>query len=497
VKRDKRLPLQLKLTAALVLIVMTPLAASAYLVDQLGKAAANVAAGGAASRIPALENAMRTVTSLVDTTKALEEEIALRLAQRPDFIALDATANLAHVIESESGLRAIALVRPDGSIAAEAKRPLQGPEWRDKVVDHPLGDGGATLRLQFEVSATVGDDLQLLQDAIDADNALTRNRTALSESYRTAFLVLLGVAGLAAAAFGIWASSFVTRRLTALVATARRVSEGQLDARVELHGADELAELGRAFNTMLDDLDATRAQLEYLQRMSVWQDVARQLAHEIKNPLTPIQLAVQQCVSSYKGDDPRFRTLLVDAGEIIEEEIAGLRRLVDTFRTLGALPRVEKAPIELAEVIAELKLDPTVAPRIALEPPPRPVTLRADRLLLKRVLVNLVENAIHAGVEAGNPGDVVIGWAADPSRDLVTITVDDHGHGVAEADRDTIFEPYVTTKATGTGLGLAIARKIAIEHGGDVELARGRAPTGGARFVVSLPLRGPDASLPG
>src|SRR6185295_15196372 len=194
---------------------------------------------------------------------------------------------------------------------------------------------------------------------------------------------------------------------------------------------------------MLDDLDQTRAQLQYLQRMGVWQDVARRLAHEIKNPLTPIQLAVQQCVSSYRGDDARFKKLLVDVGEIVEEEIAGLRRLVDTFRTLGALPRVEKAPIELAEVVAELKLDPTIAAHIALQPPQHAVTLRADKLLLKRVLVNLVENAIHAGIEAGNDGDVAIGWGADPRRDLVTITVDDHGRGVSDADRDTIFEPYV------------------------------------------------------
>ena len=75
------------------------------------------------------------------------------------------------------------------------------------------------------------------------------------------------------------------------------------------------------------------------------------------------------------------------------------------------------------------------------------------------------------------------------------ITVDDHGKGVAEADRDKIFEPYVTTKATGTGLGLAIARKIAIEHGGELSLAPSKAPTGGARFVITLPLRGPEASM--
>src|SRR6185503_12114683 len=245
--------------------------------------------------------------------------------------ALDPTINLAKLIGDEPGLRAIALVRPDGSIAATAERPLPGPEWRDKGVEHPLGDGGAVLRLTFAVSATVNNDLEELENTIDAAETFSRIRTALPDSYRTAFLVLLGAAGLAAVAFGIWASSFVTRRITALVSTARKVSDGQLDARVEL---------GSAFNTMLDDLDQTRAQLEYLQRMAVWQDVARRLAHEIKNPLTPIQLAVQQCVSSYKGGDARFAKLLVDTGEIVEEEIAGLRRLVDTFRPLGALPTV-------------------------------------------------------------------------------------------------------------------------------------------------------------
>ena len=82
----------------------------------------------------------------------------------------------------------------------------------------------------------------------------------------------------------------------------------------------------------------------------------------------------------------------------------------------------------------------------------------------------------------------------DPGAgDAVAITVDDQGKGVADADRDRIFEPYVTSKATGTGLGLAIARKIALEHGGELAIAPGRAPTGGARFVLTLPLRGPDA----
>nr|MBA3502263.1 HAMP domain-containing protein [Deltaproteobacteria bacterium] len=416
-KNKRPLPLQLKLTVALVLIVMTPLAVSAYFIGQLGKAAANVAAGEAQARTAILEKSIDAYHQLVRTKKDLHNEVATRLANRPDLIAAASggTADLKKLVENEPGLRALAVLRPDGTVISDAARDPGGPTWRDVQVYEPVGPTGANLRLTFEVSATINEELQELKQSMDATKTFLQIKTALPEGYRTAFLVLIGIAGLVAAGFGVLASTFLTRRIHALVATARRVSEGHLDARVDLpgRGQDEMAELGSAFNTMLDDLDQTRQQIEYLQRMGVWQDVARRLAHEIKNPLTPIQLAVQQCVSAYKGpetDATKFKKLLADTGEIVEEEIAGLRRLVDTFRTLGALPKVEASPIALEAVIDELKLDPAVAPRLTLVPPAAPVTVRADKLLLKRVLANLVENGMHAGQENGNKGDVVISW---------------------------------------------------------------------------------------
>jgi nitrogen fixation/metabolism regulation signal transduction histidine kinase len=490
--RERRVGLQLKLAVALVLIVLTPLGVSAYLIDQLGKVAANFAASEAAARGRTMRKALDVYRELFETTKRLHAEIADRLGKRADLIALDPKVNLDHLLDEEPGLYGVALIRADGSVIADADRPLPGPQWRDKVIEQPLGKG--TLRLTFAVSSQLQPDLQELKAAVDSSDRVSEVRTALPDSFRTGFLILMGIAVLAAAIIGVGASTFVTRRIAALVTTAREVSHGRHDARVALRGGDEMAELGRAFNTMLDDLDQTRRQVEYLQRIGAWEDVARRLAHEIKNPLTPIQLAVQQTVSSYKGDDARFSRLLKDTGEIVEEEIAGLRRLVDTFRTLGQLPKVEPTPIALRDVIEELTHDPTMNARLVLAPPPSAVTVRADKLLLKRVLANLVENGIHAGQEAGTAGDIVVTWGADVKADLVTITVDDHGKGVAEASREKIFEPYVTTKATGTGLGLAIAKKIAIEHGGDLVIDPAPAPTGGARFVVTLPLTGPETS---
>ena len=492
--KRKPIPLQLKLILLLVVMVMTPFAVSAFFIGQLSENAASFASSEATARSAILEKSIEAYHTLVRATKDLQHEVGRRLASRPDLLAATTSSTgiateLERIIKTEPGLRAIALLHPDGTVIAESSRPPSGKGWRDFEAYEPLGDAGASLRLTFEVSASINEEIQALRDTIKATKTFMEVKSALPGGYRKAFIILVLIAALGACLVGYVLSTRFTRRIDTLVGTAREVSKGHLDARVELPGRarDEMMELGSAFNTMLDDLDQTRRQVEYLQRMGVWQDVARRLAHEIKNPLTPIQLAVQQCVSSYKGDDPKLKKLLVETGEIVEEEIAGLRRLVDTFRTLGALPKVEASPLSLGEVIEELKLDPTMAARLTLKPPTEPVTVRADKLLLKRVLANLVENGIHAGQEAGRKGDVVIGWSA--AADSARITIDDQGKGVAAADREKIFEPYVTTKTTGTGLGLAIARKIAIEHGGELMLSPNAAPTGGARFVITLPLR--------
>ena len=489
-----RVPLSIKVLLAVMVMVLPPLAAAAYFIDDVGKVAANFASNEASARIGVMEKTLGTYRNLVDTVKRLHAEVATHLAEHVELVDLSAdTAVLEKILTQEPDLRAIAVLRADGSEVAHAEHPLPSDAWRDTEFNQPLPKGSA--RLTFVVSATLQDELKELNDSLKAARNIAEIRTALPAANRNAFLAFVGGASLVGLALGMWFARSLTRKIGALVTTARSVKAGKLDARTEVTGKDEMAELGEQLNEMLDAVEESRKQVEYLQRMGVWQDVARRLAHEIKNPLTPIQLAVQQCVSSYKGDDKRYAKLLKDTGEIVEEEIEGLRRLVDTFRTLGALPKVEAAPFALGELIEELQLDPQMAQRLVLAPPPTPVTVRADKLLLKRVLANLVENGIHAGLDVTPDARVEIAWRADLKADAVIITVDDQGKGVAPESRDKIFEPYVTTKATGTGLGLAISRKIAIEHGGELSVAPEKAPTGGARFVVSLPLRGPDASL--
>jgi two-component system, NtrC family, nitrogen regulation sensor histidine kinase NtrY len=299
-----------------------------------------------------------------------------------------------------------------------------------------------------------------------------------------AMVIILAVA----TALGLFLARRATGRVATLREAARRVGEGDLDVRVSPRGRDELDELGRAFNRMVAELGEARSRLEYLQKVSAWQEVARRLAHEIKNPLTPIQLAVQELGSKYRGDDAAYARLLGTAQEILREEIAGLRRLVDDFSAFAKLPKVEPAPVNLTQVVEDfLRAHAEWQAFARIERPETPVEALCDRMLIRRVLTNLVENAVQAAEGAGRAPEIVLRVGADPARRVAEILVDDNGPGIPVAERERVFDPYVTTKEHGTGLGLAIVRKVVIDHGGDVTATQAPPPLSGARLRVQLP----------
>jgi nitrogen fixation/metabolism regulation signal transduction histidine kinase len=238
---------------------------------------------------------------------------------------------------------------------------------------------------------------------------------------------------------------------------------------------------------MVAELSEARSRLVYLQKVSAWQEVARRLAHEIKNPLTPIQLAVQELASKYRGGDPAYERLLETAQEILNEEVGAIRRLVDDFSAFAKLPKVEPLPVDLGQVVDDFaRAHPEWQEALHVDRH-APVEALCDRMLVRRVLANLVENAVQAATAAGKKPVVRLAVALDASGRAACLTVDDNGPGVEAPSRDRIFDPYVTTKEHGTGLGLAIVRKIVLDHGGDIRLTDAPAPLGGARFVVTLP----------
>jgi nitrogen fixation/metabolism regulation signal transduction histidine kinase len=263
-------------------------------------------------------------------------------------------------------------------------------------------------------------------------------------------------------------------------------------------GTDEISALARAFNRMLAEVEQSRARIEYLQRISAWQEMARRLAHEIKNPLTPIQLAVQEIHRRYEGGRPEYKKLLDTTLEVVEDEVGTLRRLVGEFSDFARLPHAELERADMALYLRELADRPLFADEerrtdpeaglgeaidIAFEIPEGSAFVEFDRQMLRRVLINLVRNAMQAIGRAGGSGKVVVRLGTD-GGDIV-LDVEDSGPGIPEDLREAVFDPYVTTRTDGTGLGLAIVKKIVVEHGGSISASRSE--LGGAKLRVRFP----------
>jgi signal transduction histidine kinase len=358
------------------------------------------------------------------------------------------------------------------------------------------------LELTFGISKEIYANFLRLREAMEREQDLDRVLpVVLPRIFRGLGLALVIVLALATA-IGLFVARRATGRVAMLREAARRVGEGDLSVRVTPRGKDELDELGRAFDRMVAELAEARPRLEYLQKVSAWQEVARRLAHEIKNPLTPIQLSVQELVSKYRGDDPEYAKLLATAQEILGEEIGTIRRLVDDFSAFAKLPKVAPAPVDLGQIVDDfVRAHGEWQPFLTFVPPAAPVGAECDRMLIRRVLANLVENAVQAATGAGRTPAVTLSVAADADRRVASLVVDDNGPGIPARERERVFDPYVTTKEHGTGLGLAIVRKIVLDHGGDVHASA--ATGGGARLTVTLPAAGrsgttaPRASEPG
>jgi two-component system nitrogen regulation sensor histidine kinase NtrY len=333
---------------------------------------------------------------------------------------------------------------------------------------------------------------------VEVYRTLKKSAAYVSRAYLAVYIALLLSVIVVALAIGIVLSRQVTRRVTQLSDATARVGAGDLKVHVPVTELDEVGDLTRAFNAMVRDMRESRERIEYLSRIGAWQEFARRLAHEIKNPLTPIQLAVQELHRSYKGDDPRFRRTLEDARAIVEEEIATLRRLVGEFSEFARLPEVHLAPADLALFVRDAveapfrdeQEDDVPHVEVRAELPDGPLPVHIDALLLKRCLDNLVRNAAQAIRGAGRGGLVVV--AARDEGDRTVLEVRDDGPGVPEDARERVFDPYYTTKNEGTGLGLAIVKKIVLEHGGEISCSA--APEGGACLRIELPGRPAPAS---
>jgi nitrogen fixation/metabolism regulation signal transduction histidine kinase len=389
-------------------------------------------------------------------------------------------------------------------------RPVNEATERSLEVRRPLSsaDDAPQAVATFAIDRKRLDELETTGNVVARYHQLESSRTDVYRYYLYAFAALLGITMLLTLVSGTVLARRVTRRIARLAAALNLVAEGDLSIRVAVSGSDELTDLAVAFNRMLGEMEQSRARIEFLQRIGAWQEMAKRLAHEIKNPLTPIQLAVQECHRKYAGDDPRFRALLDTTLEIVEEEVGTLRRLVGDFSNFARLPHAELQDADLRAFLGECSEQfaaledaaesgalpenlSTYNVDVTWDLPKEPLPAVIDRQMLRRVLVNLVRNAMQAIRDArkseskgGVQGHVRV--SARKDGEGAAILVEDDGPGIPAERRARVFDPYYTTKVDGTGLGLAIVKKVIVEHGGSIEAASSE-KLGGASFVIRLP----------
>jgi nitrogen fixation/metabolism regulation signal transduction histidine kinase len=275
------------------------------------------------------------------------------------------------------------------------------------------------------------------------------------------------------------------------ITLAREDREVHLAATATVLAADDRNPDGAVL--VLDDVTP----LIRAQRVAAWRDVARRLAHEIKNPLTPIQLSAERMRRHFGAAPPPTQQLVAECTDAIITEVEALKGLVDEFAQFARLRGPRLTPANLNRLVDDtLQLYGAVLQRARLtirrELAEGLPLVRLDAEQMRQVIINLIDNAIEAlggpggSTVADRPAPVItVRTAHDARNDVVRLEVTDNGPGVPPADRDKLFMPYYSTKGRGSGLGLAIVRRIVVEHGGGIE-ASDAAPTG-TTFTVELP----------
>jgi signal transduction histidine kinase len=293
------------------------------------------------------------------------------------------------------------------------------------------------------------------------------------------------------AAIGLSMAERIADPVRRLTRATGRIAGGDFDARIAVRSSDELRRLVDAFNSMAAELKAQRAQLERTHRIEAWAEMARQVAHEIKNPLTPIQLSAEHLRRVHQDRGEPLTPVLENCIDTILGQVRLLRQISAEFSSFASSPTARPAPVDPVQLVRDVVepyrhgLEGRIIVRNEVHGPlPR---VFVDRSLVSRALANVVENALHA-----MPGLGSLTVDAHQGASSVVIDVTDTGVGMDREALERVFEPYFSTKASGTGLGLPIARRNIELSGGSVQVEseKGR----GTRVTITLPVAAEGAA---
>jgi nitrogen fixation/metabolism regulation signal transduction histidine kinase len=317
---------------------------------------------------------------------------------------------------------------------------------------------------------------------------------ALSDEALRYRLMEINIAAGALVAFGLFLSLVlglvvgrrISRPLQEMAVGAEAVAQGDLEQRLPVRSRDELGELVTAFNEMTADLKHSKEQLVAAERVAAWREIARRIAHEIKNPLFPIQTSIETLRKVHEKKHPDFEEIFDESTSTILEEVQRLKTIATEFSQFARMPKPQLALCQLEEVLAAVRtLYQTEAVPIETEIPPDLPAVTGDREQLIQVFSNLIKNAREALGGVASPRIRLHARALD--EQWIEAGVTDNGPGFSEEVEAKIFTPYFTTKgaAGGSGLGLAIVHRIIMDHSGRIEARSDEG--GGASFLVLLP----------
>ena len=315
------------------------------------------------------------------------------------------------------------------------------------------------------------------------------SRTGIVEAQQHIRAIAYGVASggiLLSIAFSLWIAARVSRPIEQLARAAEQVASGDWEAQVPERGRDEVSVLARSFNHMTKELVTQREQLVQSERVAAWRELARRLAHELKNPLFPLQLTVENMVRAREVSPGEFDEVFREGTHTLTMEIANLKTIIGRFSDFSKMPKPEPERIDAKEIITRVRslydtrTSEDTKIHFAVEVANAPMALMADPEQLHRALSNLVLNAIDAMPDGGT-----LTLSAKPIGDKVEFRVADTGCGLTPEECNRLFTPYYTTKQHGTGLGLAIVQSVVADHAGTISV---ESPVGGgAAFIITLP----------
>ena len=308
--------------------------------------------------------------------------------------------------------------------------------------------------------------------------------TQLRGEIRSAALFAAGAGLVLAMVLSSWAAARVTKPVEELAKTAQEVAAGNWQARVEVNSRDEIGKLADSFNRMTRELLQQQERLIQSERVAAWRELARRLAHELKNPLFPLQLTVENLLRSREHGQQQFDETFTESAGTLLSEISNLKAIIARFSDFSKMPQPQFQPVkinELVESAAKVHQAQLAAAQISCKveaPPADPIA--ADAELLHRALSNLILNAIEAMPQNGT-----LSLRTQQRGDSARIEISDTGKGLSSEECARLFTPYYTSKPAGTGLGLAIVQSIISDHGGRISVSSelGR----GTTFMIELP----------